>query len=153
MDMRKGGDIWNGTRGALIAMGRAKETENRGQKIVFDGVTESGATNTKEVTLSQSWYQGNGGGFGNQSEDFIEDGSFIRCREITVGYNFPKNLVSKAKLSSVSINFYTRNVFLITDYTGIDPETNLTGTSNGAGIDYFNMPNTRSFGASLKVGI
>lgn len=153
MDIRKGGDIWNGTKGALVTMGRAKVTENRGEKVVFAGVTESGAVNTKEVALSQAWYQGNGGGFGNQAEDFIEDGSFIRCREITLGYNFSKSLISKAKLSMLSLNFYARNVFLITKYSGIDPETNLTGTSNGAGIDYFNMPNTRSYGFSIKIGI
>ena len=55
-------------------------------------------------------------------------------------------------LSKVDVRVFGRNLFLITDYTGIDPETNLTGdASNVQGYDYFNNPNTRSFGASLNV--
>ena len=62
--LREGGDIWNGTKGALTFFGRSELTENRGTVTVFDGVLPDGTANNIAVPLTQSWYQGNGGGFG-----------------------------------------------------------------------------------------
>lgn len=158
VDMRKGGQNWNGTNGALVFFGRAKVTENRGSDYVFPGVVADGngnptnVVNSQVVKLDQDWYQGNGGGFGNQAEDFMEDVTWTRVREITLSYDLPKSIVSKMHFGGLSFGVYARNAFLFTNYSGIDPETNLTGGGNGGfGIDYFNMPNTRSFGGNLRV--
>ena len=51
----------------------------------------------------------------------------------------------------VTVSLTGRNLWVNTDYPGIDPETNLTGDSNGYGLDYFNMPNTKGWSATLKV--
>ena len=53
-----------------------------------------------------------------------------------MGVNFIKN---------GTLSFIGRNLWYDTNYDGVDPETSLTGTGNGQGFDYFNMPNTRSF--------
>ncbi|HET6991883.1 MAG TPA: TonB-dependent receptor, partial [Bacteroidia bacterium] len=160
IDVRKGGDIWNGTRGALVFFGRAKETDNRGSTTVFSGVKGhydengnvvlSGATNDVSVPLDQTWYQGNGGGFGSVAEDFIEDGSYVRLRSLQLTYNFNQKFLNKAHFYDLSLSFIGRNVLLFTKYKGIDPETSLTGSSNSQGMDYFNMPNTRSMGLGLS---
>ncbi|MCB0676466.1 MAG: hypothetical protein KDC30_07265, partial [Saprospiraceae bacterium] len=57
----------------------------------------------------------------------------------------------RAPFSDLRFGLTARNLLLLTDYTGIDPETNLSGASNSFGRDYFNTPNTRSYGANLVV--
>lgn len=151
-DVRKGGDIWNGTRGALITMGTDAATLVRGTNTVFDGVlASSGAENDIEVPLSETWFRGNGGGFGNQAAQFVEDGSWIRLRDISLTYSLPKSWLSKISLQDATIGVQGRNLWLSTNYSGIDPETNLSGNSNGSGFEYFNMPNTKSYGFNVSV--
>jgi TonB-linked SusC/RagA family outer membrane protein len=163
LDIRQGGVMWNGTRGALVNYGTAKETENRGSTTVFSGVkghlgddnatiVSSGATNDIPAVLSEAWYRGNGGGFGNQAEDFIEDAGFVRLRELTLSYELPSSLFSDMFVSRVNIAFTARNLWLSTKYKGIDPETSLIGNGNGQGLDYFQFPNTRSYVISLSLG-
>jgi hypothetical protein len=90
-------------------------------------------------------------GFGF-SEDNIEDASWVRLRELTVTYSLPGSLLNNSPFQAVSLSFTGRNLWLQTKYRGVDPETNLTGgTSNAIGLDYFNMPNTKSYGAVLNV--
>ncbi|MBK9272617.1 MAG: SusC/RagA family TonB-linked outer membrane protein [Saprospiraceae bacterium] len=161
-DIKSGGDMWNGTRGALTFFGVSKETENRGEKKVFDGVngridangniviTET--KNTIETTLDQDWYTDNGGGFGIVAEDFIEDASYIRLRNIALTYTFPRNIAKLGLLRDASITLSGQNLWLSTKYTGIDPETSLVGSnSNGQGLDYFQGPNTKSYGVTLNL--
>ncbi len=143
-DIRQGGQIWNGTRGALNVFGMAEETKNRGNLKVFEGVLADGTPNTKAVPLDEAWYSGLGGGFFGPTEQFIEDASWVRLRELSLSYRFDKlnlfNFVHRIDLTATG-----RNVLLFTKYKGIDPETNLAGAgSNAFGMDYFNMPNTRS---------
>jgi len=150
-DIREGGDIWNGTEGVMTFFGTSKRTENRGETHVFEGVREDGTPNTQEVVLDEAWYTANGGGFGEVDEEYVEDASWVRLRELTLGYNLPKTWLTGMWVSEAYIALTARNLWLNTDYTGIDPETNLTGASNGFGIEYFGMPNTRSYGVSLRV--
>jgi hypothetical protein len=104
------------------------------------------------VALTQSWYTDLGGGFGPVASQFIEDGTRTRLREVSLGYSISnENLKKKAKISSVDISFTGRNLALSTKYSGIDPETNLTGPSNGRGLDYFNNPSTRSYLFTVKI--
>lgn len=146
-DWRYGGKIWNGTRGTMNDYGVSKETENRGTTMVYpNSVTEEGKPNTTPMKLDQAWYTGLGGGFSGATSQFVEDATWFRLREITVAYSF-KDLSSVWKhLDRIDLNFSCRNLFLITKYKGVDPETNLTGAgTNSMGMDYYNMPNTRSF--------
>ncbi len=149
-DIKEGGDIWNGTKGALTFFGRSELTENRGTITVFDGVLPDGTPNNIAVPLGQSWYQGNGGGFGTVAEHFIEDGSFRRLRYVTIAYDLG-DVLSNAGFDRFTVSFTGRNLFLSTPYTGFDPELSLVGSSsNGQGLDYFQMPNTRSFSIGLN---
>lgn len=155
LDIRQGGVLWNGTRGALYYFGTHEETEIRGSTKVFDGVKQSdGSANDIVAALDQNWLAfGNGNGFfGSNTEDFIEDASWIRLREVTLAYTFPASMMSSTPFSGLTLSFTGRNLWLSTDYTGVDPETSLTGANNAQGIDYFNMPGTRSyvFSASLN---
>ena len=75
---------------------------------------------------------------------FIEDGSFLRCNDITVGYTLPKDLTKKWGISKARFYVSTSNLFIITSYTGYDPEVDIqTGLTSG--MDYNRYPRARSF--------
>lgn len=152
IDIRQGGDIWNGTKGALVYFGMSKLTENRGTTKVFQGVKASdGAPNDIVATLTEDWYEDNGGGFGSVAEDFIEDGSYVRLRQLALTYSVNPKYLKRSPFSSIDISFVGTNLWLSTDYTGVDPETSLTGANNSLGMDYFNNPGTKSYGVKVRV--
>ena len=163
VDIRQGGDIWNGTKGVMSNFGVHEQTLDRNDLVIFegvvvapDGVTPTTTPNTMQVvkggTDGGTNYYSNYG-FTGLDELNIEKGSYVRLRELSLAYNFSsKALANVSWLSNVDVRVFGRNLLLITDYTGIDPETNLTGdASNVQGYDYFNNPNTRSYGVSLNV--
>jgi TonB-linked SusC/RagA family outer membrane protein len=148
LDIRQGGVMWNGTRGALYFFGTHKETENRTGTKVFEGVKASnGQTNDIAAAYDEGWLSlNNGNGFyGSNTEDFIEDASWVRLRELTLSYALPKSIMDGTPFSGLTLSFTGRNLWLSTKYTGVDPETSLQGASNAQGLDYFNMPSTKSY--------
>lgn len=172
IDIKQGGDIWNGTQGALTYFGTSKLTENRGTMKVFSGVlghldadgnlshydgsgaeqAGPGSINSTPAELSEYWYTTEGGGFGTTSKQFIQDGSYVKLREVAISYDFTNTFFkSKKFIKGLVLGIYARNLILSTDYQGVDPETNLTGAGNSQGLDYFNNPGTKSFGANLRV--
>ncbi|MDO7873301.1 TonB-dependent receptor [Hymenobacter sp. ASUV-10] len=86
-----------------------------------------------------------------QTTRWVEDGSYLRLRNIQLGYTFPKALTSRVQsLGSVRIYVTGRNVFTLTKYLGYDPETPGVGTF-GRGIDDGSYPNVRAFTGGLQV--
>lgn len=153
-DIKQGGEVWNGTRGALYSYGTHKDTEIRGLESTyadFKGVPAAGPGAETVVTFGQNWFNGLGSGFGPVASQFIEDGSYVKLREIAVSYNVPVDFAGRFGMSSIDLRLAARNLKTWTDYTGIDPETNLAGTTNLRGVDYFNNPQTRQF--ILTVGL
>ncbi len=167
-DASQGGDAWAGTHGVLNHFGIAPVTANEVKltKDVVDygGVTHAAGTTVRgnlknfgagDVLLNEAWYTGLGGGFGPVAEQFVHDASWIRLREVGVSYSLPTSLLSKVKLTNLVLSASARNVFLWSDFAdkyGTDPETNLTGVSNGRGLDYFNNPSTRSVFFKIQIG-
>ena len=75
---------------------------------------------------------------------FIEDGSFLRCTDITLGYTLPKTLTQKIGVSKARFYVSASNLFIITKYTGYDPEVDIQ-TGLACGIDYNRYPRSRTF--------
>lgn len=164
-DIKKGGDMWNATKGVMSYLGVSEESGDQRTVVgyVYDGVVADANGNPTEQinsipvdfanpALDLSGIKWRKNGFQGLAENYIEDASWIRLREVTLAYYLPQNMLDKIKIfSSASISFYGRNVLLFTKYSGIDPETNLRGASNAQGWDYFNMPNTREFGTTLNL--
>lgn len=161
IDIRHGGDLWNGTEGALISYGRSDVTLNRNTQTVFPGITGhtdasgnvvvDGAANTTKATLNQAWYRGNGGGFGQVASQFVQNGGWVRLREVNLSYALDKNWFKKTPVKSIEFGLFGRNLWLHTKYHGQDPETSLQGAGNAQGLDYFQTPGTRTYGLNLKV--
>jgi hypothetical protein len=70
---------------------------------------------------------------------------------VSLNYTWDSEFVQQSGLSSVGFGVQANNLLLITPYSGIDPETNLTGPSNGQGLDYFNNPSTRTYQFSIRL--
>lgn len=156
LDIREGGDMWCGTCGILDYFGTSKQSaDERNDVIVFDGVLEDGTPNNIPVAIAQSptsseaQFYRRRFGFGGISEMSIYDTSWLRLREVTIRYSLPSSILGDNMFKGVDIALTGRNLWLKTDYPGIDPETNLTGTSNGYGLDYFNSPNTKGYSATV----
>ena len=83
----------------------------------------------------------------------VEDASFLRLQNVTVGYTLPKKLVQKVWLSNVRIYFTGYNLLTFTGYTGYDPEVDTSSKSNPMcpGIDYAAYPKSRSYVAGINV--
>ena len=176
LEIKNGGHMWNGTRGALDYFGTSVGSAARAATDVtnYGGVygyvnplgviihtdaagndlSSSAAPVSNSLSVmenAQNWRRGNGSGFQGPSEFYVEKTDWTRLREVTLAYDLPKSLLERIKLQQLGIFFTGRNLFLSTPYKGIDPETSLVGASNAQGMDYFNMPGTKSYTIGLKV--
>jgi hypothetical protein len=142
-----GFDVWNGTRGALYNFGTAGDTKDRNEPWINQDGKPVLDTDGNPVT-KQSYYQEYGNGF-NINEPHIEDGSYIKLREVTIEYRW-KGLDSW-NLNSIVFNFSARNLLTITNYTGYDPEVNTFSAAEGRGFDYFTLPQVRSYRFGITI--
>lgn len=157
LDIRKGGDVFNGTEHFLTARGLSPRTLDREEPRVIKGVLRDGKENTANPTpnnivvvpAAQTSY------YTNISEElFIEkDINWLRLRDVTLRYNLPPGFLS---VRTASVFVTATDLFLITNYSGMDPIVNgnsaAVGGSGGAGIDYGNFPMPRGFNFGVKVG-
>lgn len=89
-----------------------------------------------------------------KSSRFIENGSFMRIKNVTLGYNFPKTILKKAKIKSLRLYVTGQNLYTFTAYTGMDPEVNYYGNDNIImGTDFFTYPQSRTILVGLNVGL
>ncbi len=128
-------DFYPSFQGAAISE-RVKgswSTENRGATIpIFES-----ASNFSTNTQSNSFY--------------VEDGSYLRFQNVTLGYNLPTAMLGRLKMTKLRLFIATNNVFTISGYDGLDPAVGGAADTN-FGIDVGNYPTTRSFTAGLNLG-
>ena len=174
-----GGQSWDGTTGALTYFGRTTFTANEATisgadaaNIVnysgtpvnaipyaqFDGTNYTVRGNVEDfgggpVLLDQTWYRSLGGGFGPVGTQFFKDATWVKLREVSLGYTINADFLKKAKIKSIDFGVTGRNLFLWTKDKswGMDPETNLSGSSKGRGLQYFNHPTTKSLLFSTSI--
>lgn len=89
----------------------------------------------------------------NISSTHIEDGSFIRLRNISLAYNIPDRLTQKLALRNIRVYAQAQNLFTITNYTGYNPEVSVSGINALLpGVDYGGYPISKVFTLGLNVG-
>lgn len=88
---------------------------------------------------------------GTTSTWHIEDGSYLRIKNITLGYTLPEKWLAGAGISRARVYFSTQNPFTFTKYSGYNPEVNMKGTSLTPGIDYGTYPLAKSFVFGVNV--
>ncbi len=149
-DVRMGGMMHNGTKAVMLFHGTHADTEARlDDSMVWEGVyASSGEVNTTEIKIDEAFY--NRYSLQYVSEQVLEEVNWFRLRDLSITYHFPKKMYERLKMTNLSLSVTSRNLWLWTSYSGIDPETNLSGAANSIGRDYFNNPNTKSIGFNLK---
>lgn len=106
----------------------------------YDKAWRPDNTNTDVPRLSVNDSNGN---HNKPSTFFVEDGSYMRLKLLQIGYTLPKNVLGPKMSARISIS--AQNLFTITGYSGMDPETAATGSVTQAGIDWTGYPNPRTF--------
>ena len=94
-----------------------------------------------------------------RSSRFVEDGSYVRLKNIALGYNLPTGFLKNSGISSVRISVSAQNILTITDYSGLDPEVSYFGSGGEnrgddnvvIGHDFGNYPNLRSLTVGLNL--
>jgi TonB-linked SusC/RagA family outer membrane protein len=156
VDFRRGGDVFNATQHFLTTRGLASSTLDRNTPRVINGVLRDGKENSatptrNTITVTPSIQTGYYTGL--SEELFIEkDINWVRLRDMTVSYQLPDRLAHSAVI------FVTgTDLFLFTNYSGLDPISNGTsasvGGSGGVGIDYGNFPIPRGLNFGLRLGL
>lgn len=82
---------------------------------------------------------------------WLEDGTYLRFRTLSVGYNFESKQLGKLPLSKLRLYAQATNLFTITKYTGLDPESAANSTANEQGIDLGTPPQPRSFQLGINL--
>ncbi len=156
LDIRKGGDVYNATEQYLTARGLSNRTLDREQPRVIEGVLRDGKENTATPTKNtivvipavQTLY------YTNISEElFIEkDVNWLRLKDVTFRWTMPGRYL-KARDASVYVT--GTDLFLFTNYSGLDPVVNgntaAVGGSGAAGIDFGNFPMPRGFTFGMRL--
>jgi TonB-dependent starch-binding outer membrane protein SusC len=88
------------------------------------------------------------------SSRFIEDGSFVRLRNVSLSYSLPKNIISKAKMNSVRVFVSAQNLLTFTKYSGWDPEVNADDivTNIALGYDFYTSPQAKTITGGINIG-
>ncbi len=85
------------------------------------------------------------------SSRFIEDGSYLRLRSLALTYHMPKKIIKGFRLQKFDIYLSGQNVFVLSNYSGYDPEVNRDGNSISQGIDYGTYPQNRTIIGGVKI--
>ncbi|TKC61211.1 SusC/RagA family TonB-linked outer membrane protein [Pedobacter hiemivivus] len=120
--------------------------------LVPEGVVKDGAgnfvKNTKAVDPSVYWPQivASGG----VARPYIYDGTYVKLREITIGYTIPEKISAKWGVRNIQIALVSRNPFILySDVPNVDPDSNYNN-GNGQGLEYGSLPTRRSWGFNLN---
>lgn len=86
------------------------------------------------------------------STRFIEDGSYVRLKNVVLGYTVPSSFASRLGLRSLRVYFQGQNLLTLTNYSGFDPEVNYSGNDDvNRGVDFYTMPQARAITAGFNV--
>lgn len=148
IDFKYGNKILSATENYSYVFGLNKATlEGRETGIIASGVHADGSINTTSVPAYNYYPQL----ATNISALSVLNGSFIKVRQVTLGYTFPANTLKRTPFSAISIDLVARNLFTLAKYTkNIDPESEFSPTLSYAGIEGASLPATRTFGINVN---
>jgi hypothetical protein len=114
--------------------------------MIFNGVTADGSHNTKIIS-AQQYYKS----FRTINEANIFDASYLKLRELKLGYSFPKSWIRALRLVSGTVSLVGRNLWIIhRNVKDIDPEVAFN-TGNAQGLENLSNPTTRSYGININL--
>ncbi len=166
-DIRKGGDIYNGTEYFLTVNGLSMRTLDR-ESVTVTGLSSStneplsytyqagqtytigGASYSGEYMIQQYWVN-----YANNAYNFMTSTNWLRLRSMSLSYDFGGLLGNNKYIKGLSASVAGYNLWLWTNYKGMDPEVSVSGSGTGGsgsmGIDYCGVPATRNVTFGLNV--
>lgn len=158
VDFKAGGKIYSGTNVRLYGNGLHQDTvepfsalgveANGRESITINGVDREGNPLTK--TITEPDIAGFYGAYSQLSDRFIRNAAFAKIRQASLGYNIPQSLLSSTPIRSLRLSFVARNLWILFDHIeNVDAESTYNN-SNAQGLDYYGLPQTRSYGFNLK---
>lgn len=162
LDIKMGGDIFSGTNNRLTQWGLHKQSligREGEQPLHVKGVVANGDGTFSPIDRdltpheARNYWNSVGGESTAISEMFVYDASFIKLRQMTLGYSLPRTMLSNTPFQAVSLSFVARNLaILMKNIDNVDPESAYSANAGAQGLEYFAMPTTRSYGFNLRVG-
>jgi TonB-linked SusC/RagA family outer membrane protein len=168
LDIRRGGDVYNGTEYALVINGLSKRTlENNRQSVTVTGVDSQTGEDFSQTYEADKSYVINGttysgtnmiqrywSNYASNSLNFITSVNWLKLRSLSLTYDFSNILKNQKIIKGLSATITGTNLATWTNYKGMDPEVSAaggTGGSGSTGIDYLGVPATASgaFGINL----
>jgi len=148
IDFKYGNRILSATENYSYVFGLNKATlDGRETGIIASGVHPDGTVNTTSVPAYNYYPQL----ATNISALSVLNGSFIKLRQVTLGYTIPARQLKRTPFSAISIDLVARNLFTLVKYTkNIDPESEFASSLNYAGIEGASFPATRTFGINVN---
>ena len=168
LDIRKGGDVYNGTEYYQVVTGMSKKTTlNDRQSVTVSGVnSQTGADLTQTYNANQSYPIGTQTvdgkamiqnywlNYAANSNNFITSVNWLKLRSLSLTYDFTSMLKSNKVIKNISATAVGTNLFTWTNYKGMDPEVSAaggTGGSGSTGIDYLGVPAVTSVTFGINV--
>jgi TonB-linked SusC/RagA family outer membrane protein len=160
-----GTQVVNGTKRVMMGNGSSMEsvTQRNGGAVVFNGVLNDGQQNsvnpTKNNIAVNSGYLLTSGVYTGADPDWIEKNiNYLNMSEVRLSYNFDKNLISRLTgniVSAFSVFVAGTDLFLLTNYSGMDPVGNATssavGGTGGVGFDMLSIGAPRGYSVGLNI--
>ncbi|MGJ1268838.1 SusC/RagA family TonB-linked outer membrane protein [Sphingobacterium spiritivorum] len=160
-DFRFGGDILNASRQRMMSVGTAYDIgEWRDKEFVFNGVVQQNdgtyVKNEKSVVMDYSYFANN---YYQVGTNFVEKVNWARVRYITLSYALPKMWSKRLGVNNLSLELSAQNPFVITNYSGGDPEVNSAGPNAGGsgastmGVDNGAIPLPKSYSFGFNISL
>jgi TonB-linked SusC/RagA family outer membrane protein len=152
--------IVNGTKRMMMESGLSWESVDLRESgtFIFNGVLQDGNENTANPTKNniEVDYRIYSSGYSGSNEDWIEkDVNYLRLQELRLSYSLPGKLLAKTPLSHASVFLAGNDLFVLTNYSGIDAVGNAVsaaaGGSGGQGMDVWALPSPRGYSIGLSV--
>jgi len=153
-EWKKGGEMWNGTQAVLDHFGRSKNSAllRNSKGYVFPGVTTDGHINNVPVDFydpnlpfgDNRWVRY---GYSGVAEEYIQKADLIRINSLALNYK----LFLKKYIQTISFTLSANNFFIWSAYKGADPNQLLFDQSNASGLDFFNIPSSKSYGLNVSI--
>ena len=161
-DMKFGGDIVSVSEGMATMVGTSERTAYRGEfkelngvqdyYMVVPGVKADGTPNDIPVS-AQTYYSTIGLYLSQQgyAEEFVHDASYIKLKELSVGYTFPSKWLKKTPLQSARISFVARNLCFLMKHTPGNPDGGYDTSMFSQALDFLAVPYARTYGLTVNV--
>lgn len=163
IDGAYGAQLLNATSQFLLSSGNHAMLEKyRNREFVFDGVVEMineegqkyYVPNENAIILDREFFQNT---YILAGSNFVEEVYWVRLRNVNFLYHLPSEWIGRLRIQSASVNLNLQNLFLLTNYSGGDPEVNNAGPGGGAsgagtmGVDYFQVPHRKAVTLGLNL--